>query len=344
MTAEEAKGYAEEALIHARRVGDREHEARLLGGYGRIMAAAGTADDYVRLVREALAVTDAGANPESDLLLNGLLCQAWSRAGLPREALDANDAALAAIDAAAGPESGTALALSVRQMVGFDVAHWVRCLRASVLIALGRFEEAELWLARLMQTEEAGSEPIIQYIPHFAAVELAWLRGDVVAAKWHASEVARYARQSAVPFVLVKSLICQGMSAFIGGDFPAAESVFRAALATARQGGAGLDYEARLLALLTETYVRAGEAERAVHTLTEATEAALRRTDRFSECHAAVAGAMALASSGRTDRLRKAAELLGRADELIAITGAVIFQPLLEQARLLVDTGKRSWS
>ncbi len=146
MAAEEAKVYAEEALIHARKVGDRGHEAKLLGGYGRIMAAVGSADDYVRLVREALALSEPGASLETDLLLNGLLCQAWSRAGLQREALEANDAALAAIDAAGGPDACTALVGSVRQMVGFDVAHWVRCLRASVLIALGRFDEAKFGL------------------------------------------------------------------------------------------------------------------------------------------------------------------------------------------------------
>jgi len=166
----------------------------------------------------------------------------------------------------------------------------------------------------------------------------------VVAAKWHASEVSRYAEVSAVPFVLVRSLICQGMSAFIGGDFAAAESQFRRALETARLGGAGLDYEARVLALLTETYVRAGDSARAVHTFAEATETARRRTDRYSECHAAIAGAMALVTGGRRDTLREAAQLLGRADELIVITGAVVFRPLLEQAQLLVDTGKLTWS
>src|SRR5580658_2677389 len=70
MTVEEAKVYADEALSHARKIGDRRHEANLLGGYGRIMAASGAADDYVQLVREALALTDEVSNPEATLLLN----------------------------------------------------------------------------------------------------------------------------------------------------------------------------------------------------------------------------------------------------------------------------------
>ena len=94
------------------------------------MAAGGKADDYVRLVREALALNDAGSNPEGNLLLNGLLCQACGRAGLPLEALMANDAALLAIENPGDTHAGAILGHSIEQMVGFNVAQWVRCLRA----------------------------------------------------------------------------------------------------------------------------------------------------------------------------------------------------------------------
>jgi adenylate cyclase len=344
MTAEEAKLYADEALQLVRKAGDRAHEVRLLGGYGRIMAACGKADDYVALVREALALNDAGSNPEGNLLLNGLLCQAYGRAGLPLEALAANDTALLAIDAPGDPNAGAVLGHSIEQMVGFDVAHWVRCLRAGPLNALGQFEEADRWLARLMQVEDSRIEPIIQFIPHFAAVDLAWHRGDAGAAKWHAVEVARYAEQSAIPYLSVAALRCRGLAAFASGDFVAAERHFVTAVETARQGSVGLEFEARLLALLTETYVRTGDKARAVNTASEAIETAHRRTDRYAECHAAIAGAMALAVSGQTEGLGTAAELLERAEQLIALTGAAVFRPLLERAQVLVDTGELSWS
>jgi class 3 adenylate cyclase/tetratricopeptide (TPR) repeat protein len=344
MTVEEAKVYAEEALRYARKVGDRRHEANLLGGYGRIMATSGAADDYVRLVREALTLSDAKANPEGNLLLTGMLCQAWSRAGLQREALKANDAALAAIEAAGDSDASAALVLSARQMVGFDVAHWVRCLRASVLVALGRFEEADLWLARLMQKEDVSIEPVIQFIPHFAAVELAWHRGNAAAADRHASEVARFAEQSAIPFVIVAAQLCNGLSASVSGDFRASERHLLLALEAARKSGAGLEQEARLLALLAEAYVRTGDRAEAEDISAKAMDAARRRTDRYAECHAAIVGAMALVARSRTDRLGEAEELLGLADRLIALTGAVVFRPMLERAQMLVDTGELSWS
>lgn len=344
MAVEEAKLYAEEALGFARDVGDRQHELSLLGGYGRIMAAAGKADDYVRLVREALALTEPGANPETDLLLNGLLCQACTRAGLMREALAANEAALQVIEASADSNAGAVLGHSVEHRVGFNLAHWVRCLRAYPLIALGREEEAELWLARLMQIEASRIEPIIQFIPHWCAVELAWHHGNASMARRHAAEVGRYAEQSAIPFVFGNALLCRGMAAATAGEFAAAEQHFHAALVTARQGGAGLENEAKLLALLADNHLRAGDIERARPTSAEATEVARRRNDRYAECHAAMAGAMALAAGGRAEQCREAVALLGRADQLIAETGAVILLPMRERVRRLIDTGRLSWS
>ena len=196
-----------------------------------------------------------------------------------------------------------------------------------------------MWLARLTQIEDSRIEPIIQFIPHLAAVELAWHRGTAAAAKWHAAEVARYAEQSAVPYLSVVVLLCKGLAACSGGDFAVAEGHFLAALATAREGRVALDFEARLLALLAETYLRAGDKAHALPTAAEALATARRRTDRYAECQAAIIEVMALAVCDQTERLSEAAELLGRADQLIELTGAAVFRPMLERARLLVDTG-----
>jgi adenylate cyclase len=341
MAVEEAKIYAEEALRYARESGNRKHEVLLLGGYGRIMAASGTADEYARLVREALALTDAEANPEGALLLNGLLCQACSLGGLINEALAANDAALAVIDDNSKPNAGVVLGLSVRQMVGFDVEHWVRCLRTKLLVAAGQHDAADLWLARLFQIDPTRIEPINQYIPHLEAVQLAWHRGDAVAAKRHASEISAYANKSAIPFVVVAALLGHGISASTIGDYAAAERFFREALETARQGKAGLEYEARLLAHSADAFVRTGDMVSAAKTATEAMETARRRTDRLAECHATIVRATAIATNGRAGWHREATELLDRAGNLITLTGAAVFNHRLRQAQLLVDIGER---
>src|SRR5207244_1804783 len=143
MPVEEAKGYVEEALGYAREAGNRRHEAMLIAGYGRIIAANGSADEYIRLVREALAVLDADSNPEEALLLNGLLCQASILAGFVGDALSANSAALDMIDDERRGKAGVVLGLTAGQMVGFDIRYWMKCLQIRSLVMLARFSDAD---------------------------------------------------------------------------------------------------------------------------------------------------------------------------------------------------------
>ena len=264
MTAEEAKLYAEEALGFAREAGDRQHELSLLGAYGRVLAAGGgKADDYVRLVREAQRLPKVGADPESDLLLNGLLCQACSRAGLFRDALGANDAGLAAVDTPGNANTGAVLGHSLEQRVGFNVAHWVRCLRAYPLVALGRLEEAELWLARLMQIEDDRIEPIIQLSRTSRG------RTGLASRRVGRRQMARYRgcslrRTIGNPVCFQSSLpLSRHLASLVDGDF-AAPNTFPGRIRNRPPARRGLDYEARLLAWLAHTYVRAGDMARAI--------------------------------------------------------------------------------
>src|SRR5258708_13857873 len=123
MPVEEAKTYVDEAWGYAREAGNRRHEALLIAGYGRIIAASGSADEYIRLVREALAVLDAESNPEEALLLKGLLGQANMLAGFVSDALKANSAALDLIDDERRGTPGTVLAPSVGHMDALHVPY-----------------------------------------------------------------------------------------------------------------------------------------------------------------------------------------------------------------------------
>jgi tetratricopeptide (TPR) repeat protein len=337
MAGEEARLYAEEALLYARKVGDRKHEANLLGGYGRVVAATGAADDYVRLVREALALTDPQTNPEGMLLLNGMLCHACYLAGLLDEALAANDAAMAALEAEDAADGNGVLVQNVGKWVGFDVAYWIRCQRLRPLVFLGRFDEVESGLARVLQIDPARADPFHQFIPHAVAVEMAWHRGDVAMARRHVSEGEKYASLSGMPYVLVALRGCRGLSACIDRDFSAAERHLREALTTAREGRAGLEFEAKLLAHLAETHYRAGDHMQAVRVAREAITVARARTDRLSECQASIVAATALLSVDQPESRREAEALLNGAESLLQATGAKIFLPMLRGAREMID-------
>ena len=102
------------------------------------------------MVREALAVLDAEADPAEALLLNGLLCQANMLAGLVGPALAANTAALEMIDSESRGNAGIVLGLTVGQMVGFNIPYWIKCLQAGALVMLGRFSDADELLARTL--------------------------------------------------------------------------------------------------------------------------------------------------------------------------------------------------
>jgi class 3 adenylate cyclase/tetratricopeptide (TPR) repeat protein len=331
MAAEEAKTYADEALAYAREAGNRKHEALLIAGYGRIVAANGSADDYVTLVSEALAMTDAQSNPEGALLLTALHCQAYSMAGLFAASLSANDAALRMIGNESDGNAGVVLGLNVGQMVGFKVPYWIKCLRPRQLVMLGRFDEADEWLARLFQIGPDDVDPLHEIIPYLAAVELAWFREDTRSAAWHADEVARFAGRATNPYWSVLMNLCHGKAASIGQDFVKADGCFAAALELSRRSRAGLEREAGILASRADNLDRAGQTQRAGEFAAEAISIAQRRADRLAECHGSLVAARACLVLAGSRHTPEAGALLGRAKVLIDETGAMAFAPMLSR-------------
>jgi adenylate cyclase len=329
MPVEEAKIYVEEALGYAREAGNRRHEAMLIAGYGRIIAASGSADEYIRLVREALAVLDAEANPAEALLLNGLLCQASILAGFVGDALKANSAALDMIDDEHQGGAGVVLGLTVGQMVGFDVPHWMKCLQVRSLVMLGRFSEADEQLARLLLSNQSDAEPLHQGIPHFFAVELAWFRNDTFAAARHANQLSHIATQAANPYWFVVASYCQGLAASTAGDFMEADGFFQQALDASRRGRAGLEFEARILAFQADNLMRSGDPGRAGEVAAEAIGVARRKADRLAECHASLVAARARLTRSGAENAEDARGFLSRASALIDETGAKAYESLM---------------
>jgi class 3 adenylate cyclase/tetratricopeptide (TPR) repeat protein len=340
MTGEEAKPYAEEALRLAREAGDQKHATLLLGSYGRILASTGSVNEYIALVRQALVRAKDDGDPEGSITFNGMLSQAYLLAGLFREALAANETALEAIEDQSQQQGGVVLGLTVDQLLGFDVIHWIRCQRARILFYLGQLDEVDRWLPRVLQVDPRRIDPVVHFIPHAVSVELAWHRGESSIARSHAREVAGYATQSAMPYLRVIELFCNGLSASVSGDFVMALNSFEDALTTARRTRAGMEFEARIFTLLADTHARAGDQQRAVEQARRAIDVARLRTDRFSECQASIIAAKALSAGSAVARREEAGNLLARAERLLAETGAGILQPLLQEELARVDASE----
>src|SRR5262245_11164386 len=330
LTAADVRPYAEEALRFAREAGDHRHEALLLGGFGRVFAASDSADDYIRLASEGVAVAKASGDAGVFVACSAQLSQAYLFAGRPLEGLAASDRAMAALEDHSRPDGGVVLGLSASQIFGFDVPHWLCCLRARTLVLLGRFGEADAALASVLAVDPHKILPVVHYHAHLAAVEMAWHRRDAAAAARHAAEVERYAVQSQMSYLRTVALFCDGLAASAGGDFSAASTRFGDALALARQSRTGLENEAKLMSGLADTLDRAGDFARAAEVAGEAIAVARRRTDRIAELHGDIVAAHALAADGRAPQARAH---LRQAEKLVETTGAVFFNLLLNRAK-----------
>ena len=330
ISADEAKPYAEVALKLA------PNEPILLAGYGRILAASGAADDYVGVMQDALKLTPGKGDVGRFATVNAILSQALFMAGRLNEALDAGNVALSAITEQGGFESSIILGLNANQLLGFDVAYWIKCFRTRILVRLGRFREAEEWLADVLQNRPENAAPVVQFIAHQSSVEMAWGTGNPDLAQRHAAKVAELAEQSAMPYLRVRAMACAGLAKATAADFLAGARDLRAAIDFGRGAKAGIEYEGRMLADFADVLYRAGDRDAALEVAKEADAVARRRTDRVAECHAALMLATILAATGGNEDA-EARRLLARADQLLSISGAAFFAPQLSRLRLHLE-------
>jgi adenylate cyclase len=331
ISADEAKPYAEESLEHA------PSEPFLLAQYGRILAASGAADDYVRVMQDALKLTSSVGDVGRFATLQAVLSQALFMAGRLNEALLASGVALSAITEQGGFESSVILGgLNANQLVGFDVEHWMKCFRTRILVRLGRFDEARERLAEVLQNPPENAAPVVQFIAYQSFVEMAWGMGDPDMARRHAAKVAELAEQSSMPYLRVRATACAGLAKATAGDFEAAARDLRTAIDFGRSARAGIEYEGRMLADFSEVLYRAGDLDAALEVAKEADTVARRRTDRVAECHAALMRGTILAVAGDKNGA-EARRQLARADDLLRISGAAFFKPQLSRLRLHLE-------
>jgi class 3 adenylate cyclase/tetratricopeptide (TPR) repeat protein len=320
IAAEEARLYFEEARALAVNSGDMRANALIHAAYGRVLAASGSADEYVAKLREAKTLAGS-ADASLAVTLNAVLCHALRLSGRLREALAVNTEALGH----AG-ELGT----FERQMLGFDLQPWLLAMRGQTLVALGRGEEARADLDRVIAMEPTQVDVTHHVVPSIAYVELAWATGDAAVAEQHAERAFSMALKSGSPYLRVYAMGCRGLAHLTAGRLDRAIEEFMEAIGFARRRKAGLENEARMLADLAGSYGRKGEWEAARTTAAEAIEVATARSARVPECLARIVHAETLWAAG--DPTAAEAEL-DRARRLMEETGAELFRPLLDAAR-----------
>ena len=326
MTSEEARPFIQEALEWARDIDDSLIPL-LLCVEGRLAGASGgPADTYVRIVKEALTLTQSRQDAGRTATLNAKLSQAYGWAGLLREALAANDLALA------GAPNITQFD---HQFLGYSVDHWILSLRSRILVRLGRFDEARRSFDQILAIEPALIDPTVRFIANLGYVDLAWCLDDPALADEHARRVADLARRQGSAYLRAYSLACSGTAHAINTDYQAAIRAFSEALNFLRGARVAMEIEPEMLAGIADCQLRSGQFRQAIQTAEEAIAMSQIRTARLPQCRATITLASALLTARNGEALNEAAELLDKAEQLISVSGVTIYRRLLEEARSL---------
>ncbi|CCD84852.1 putative Adenylate cyclase [Bradyrhizobium sp. ORS 285] len=324
LTANEGKPFIDEALTWSRETDNRMIPLLLLVD-GRItVTSGGAADTYVGRVKEGLSLLKEGIDIGRMATLNVALSQAYGWAGMLNEALAANSVAMDGI---------SRIEKFDHQFLGYSVEHWALGLRGRILVRLGRFEEAAKCFDLLLGIEEDLQDPTARLIPHLGYVDLAWCFGDPALAERHALRLAQIAEKHQSPYLQVFALACMGTAKCVAGDFTAAVHDLVAGVEYLRKTKAAMEYEPEILASLADCHDQNGDAELAMQVAREAIQVAQQRNARLPECRASITLGKTLIAAGGACANHEAAALFARADQLMRMTGACIYEPLLAQAR-----------
>jgi len=332
MTADEADPYAEEALRYAREFADDDAGPEMLMQYGRFKAATGSADDYVALMEEALAM------PATDLgriaTIQACLAQAHWMSGFLSKAEAACNIALETLAVRQRQGVNGIVGLDAPPYTSFDVELWIICLRAQVLVWLGRFDEASALLDEAFQAEGTKREaPVVQYIAHLASVELACHRKDPAGARRHAKRIRAYADRSDIPYLRVNALFASARAKIASDDYGEAVHDLQACLDFAASANAGREYHSHLLAELSYAQYGCGRFDDAVQTARGAIEMARQRHHRLAECLASMVHGAGIAVMNGPVVNVEAEQYLARAADLVRATGAALLGSRLEMLR-----------
>jgi predicted ATPase/class 3 adenylate cyclase len=326
LSIEEARSRFEEAREIALATNNLRANAWAHAAFGRNLAVAGSADDYVARVREATALAIEAGDGSSEVMLKAALSQALRLAGHAHEALQAN------IEAT---ERVHEINEFDRQLMGFAVERWLIAMRGQILVLLGRFDEARPYLDRMLQAD-GDPHDITQHLASVAYVDLAWGEDNLTLAAQHAERASSLAVQSGSPYVSVSAQTCRGLSHMMSGRFADAVDELEKALVFARARRAGMETEARLLADLANARRLNGDLDGARRTASEAIEVAGERAARIPECLARIVLAEAALTAGDANR---AALELPKVRALLKETGAKLYEPMMHDLAARIDAG-----
>ena len=206
-------------------------------------------------------------------------------------------------------------------------------LRGRILVRLGHFDEASRCFDQMLEIEPGLIDPTVQFIAHLGYVDLAWCLDDIAMADEHARRVAELAIRQNSGYLRAYSLSCSGAAHAIAGQYQAAIQSFTAGVIFLREARVAMEIEPEMLASIADCHLRSGAFDRAIENAHEAIAVSRARSARLPQCRASITLASALVAIHNGALRDEASTLLDTAETLIDVTGATIYQRLLDEAR-----------
>jgi adenylate cyclase len=186
----------------------------------------------------------------------------------------------------------------------------------------------------MLRIGESAVDPVLLQIAHYGYVDFAWLSKNVDLARVHSDWVMRIANKHSSPYLRVFALSAQALICDMSEDQKGALQALGEALALIRSAKVATEFETEILAGMAECYRKLGAAKEAESTACEAIVMARYRSTRLAECRALITLGATLLVHGDEPARDRADDALAQASQLIAITGARIYQEALDHARL----------
>jgi hypothetical protein len=218
--------------------------------FGRVLAATGSAEEYVAKVEEAQKLIANAGLFSVEAVLAAVYGHALSQAGHYEQALAANDIAQACVDKIDHRD---------RQTLGFHPEHWVTTQRCRALVMLGRVSEAEPLIDKLLSGQLGPVDTLHSALALGARIEGAAHAGDGPRAMSLFPLLNKILDGNETPYLLVIRGRFRGAALLASGNAAAAIAELENTLAFAKQHRAGLEMVGHLRGMLEKANLALSE-------------------------------------------------------------------------------------
>jgi len=320
-----------EGMALAERLEDASPRVRLLSSYGVARLALGEMDEGMSHLRESLRLAEESGSGFLRFIARLPLVAALHATGPLGEALALSEEAEALGRSA--PELDAEVGASP---LGLLLAH-----RTSVLVHLGRFEEAERAARPAMDVARARTDRESLCIVLNALSLLGLMTGDGERALQQARQAVEHAEAVGTALSRTLALGALGRAQLGARRWSDAAGTLGATLALMRERRTVLFMEMVTLAMLAEACVGLGDRARARETMSLALEVGRRRRAPVYAIRALVACARVLLALDGAQGAAEVDAMLREAAALVTMTEARAYAPFLHatRARLALFTG-----